>query len=552
MKSFTQDITKQKQVDKALNEGQELYKQLVEHANDIIFRIDIEGYFTYINPVAVRIMGFTEKEVLGEHFTKGIVPAYRRKMVAFYERQQRNQIQNTYYEYPVLTNEGAEKWLGQNVQLIWEKGQIRGFQAVARDITERIEAEQSLREVYDQLEKLVQERTKELKEANVKLELKHSALVKSEHRLRQLVESTNAIPWESNARTWQYTYVGPQAVRLLGYPVKKWYEQDFWVDHIHPEDKDYAIKYCRDSSLHFNDYEFDYRMITANGNVVWLHDIVKVDKKNGEIDLLRGFMIDITKQKKVEEEMHKVEEEASMHRERLAHIVRVQTLGEMASGIAHEISQPLAAINSYAQASQRHLQTGQANSDKIAELINKISGQARRAGFIVNRLRSMMQRRVVNPMPLDINTLLYDVSKIAEIDTRHNNCLLMLKFTSSLPKVIGDEIQIQQVALNLIRNAVDAMDSLNDDVEKEIIVETKRKNDNEVEISVTDCGPGISSLDADNIFDAFYSTKDSGLGIGLSICRSIIEDHGGEIGFYQNKAGGATFHFSLPVDSKED
>jgi two-component system sensor kinase FixL len=245
------------------------------------------------------------------------------------------------------------------------------------------------------------------------------------------------------------------------------------------------------------------------------------------------------------------EEEASMHRERLAHLVRVQTLGEMATGIAHEINQPLAAIDSYAQASQRHLQAGQANNDKVAELIEKISGQAKRAGSVVSRLRSMMQRRTVNPIPIDINTLLNEVSKIAEIDTKHHNCRLILKFTPSLPNVIGDEIQIQQVALNLIRNAVDAMDGLNDEVEKEIIVKTKRKDNKEVEVSVTDCGFGVTKLDADNIFEAFYTTKDSGLGMGLSICKSIIEDHGGEIGFMQNKAGGATFYFSLPIDKQE-
>lgn len=429
-------------------------------------------------------------------------------------------------------------------------GVVHGVSSIVQEITERKEAEESLQEVYDRLEEHVQERTKELKEANLKLEQKHDALIKSEHRLRQLVESTNAIPWEANAKTWQFTYVGPQAVRLLGYPVKQWYEQDFWVDHIHPEDRDYAIKYCLDSSQHLNDYEFDYRMITANGDVISLHDIVKVDRKNGEIDILRGFMIDFTGLRKVEEEMQKAEEEASMHRERLAHLVRVQSLGEMASGIAHEISQPLAAIESYSQASQRHLQSGSANPDKINELIEKISVQAKRAGSIISRLRAMMQRRTVNTSPVNINELLIEVSKIAEIDTRLHECDLELKLDPSAPNVIVDDIQIQQVVLNLIRNGIDAMINMDCCNDKVITINTKRNNKNEVVISISDYGPGIAEPDANDIFEAFYTTKTSGMGMGLTICRNIINAHGGEIGFSQSETGGTTFHFTLPVETQ--
>ena len=429
-----------------------------------------------------------------------------------------------------------------------EDGVVRGVSSIVQEITERVEAEKLLRDAHDQLEKRVLERTKELKGTNLKLRLEHDTLLKSEHRLRQLVESTNAIPWEANAKTWQFTYVGPQAVKLLGYPVKQWYEKDFWADHIHPEDKDYTIKYCRDSSQHLNNYEFDYRMIKANGGVIWLHDIVKVGRKNGKSETLWGFMIDITDRKKVEEEMHMAEEEANMHRERLAHLVRVQALGEMASGIAHEINQPLAAIDSYAQASRKHLQSGKANIGKVKELIEKISGQARRAGSVVSHLRAMMQNKTSNPVALDINNLLGEAAEIAGIEAKNNDCNLIFKYCRSLPRVICDEIQIQQVALNLISNAVEAMDDLADDVEKNINVETRIKDDNYVEVCISDNGSGINVRDMNNIFEALYTTKVSGLGMGLSICKSIIENHGGELGYSQNKTGGSRFYFSLPVE----
>lgn len=121
-----------------------------------------------------------------------------------------------------------------------------------------------------------------------------------ETRMRALLESTRAIPWEASAKTWQFTYVGPQAIELLGYPIEDWYGKDFWTSHIHPEDRDAAVAYCLESSGRLKDYDFEYRMIAASGDVVWLHDVVNVSTVNGAADVLRGFMIDITERKLAE------------------------------------------------------------------------------------------------------------------------------------------------------------------------------------------------------------------------------------------------------------
>lgn len=253
---------------------------------------------------------------------------------------------------------------------------------------------------------------------------------------------------------------------------------------------------------------------------------------------------DISDRKQVEEELKK-------QRENMAHLVRVQALGEMAAGIAHEINQPLAAINSYAEASKRHLQSGESRTEKVMELTGKISDQAKRAGSVVSHLRAMMQNKISNPVALDINNLLMDVAELAEIETKSNDCKLIFKYSHSLPNVVCDGIQIQQVALNLISNAVDAMHDAASDVEKNITVETRAKDNNYVEVCVTDNGSGINVQDVGNIYEAFYTTKDSGLGMGLSICKSIIENHGGELGYSQNETGGSKFCFSLPVEKSE-
>ncbi|MCH8095628.1 MAG: PAS-domain containing protein, partial [Proteobacteria bacterium] len=129
------------------------------------------------------------------------------------------------------------------------------------------------------------------------------ALQETKERYRHLLESTSAIPWEADAKTWVFTYIGPQAVKLLGYPLEHWLEEDFWVNHLHPEDREWAIDYCLKSAAQRDNYEFEYRMIAADGRSVWLHDIVNVVRQNGEPVALRGFMIDITERKRAEQEI---------------------------------------------------------------------------------------------------------------------------------------------------------------------------------------------------------------------------------------------------------
>ncbi|MCZ6452236.1 MAG: PAS domain S-box protein, partial [Deltaproteobacteria bacterium] len=176
------------------------------------------------------------------------------------------------------------------------------------DITERKRTEDALREARDTLESKVSERTRDLTDINRKLQSEtaerkeiSTALEEAEMRQRLLLESTNVIPWEADAKTWKFTYVGPQAVEFFGYPTELWLEKDFWVEHIHPEDRDWVVDYCQKSTLQSDHYEMDYRIIKADGGTIWIQDIVNVVRQGGEPVALRGFMIDITERKSLEE-----------------------------------------------------------------------------------------------------------------------------------------------------------------------------------------------------------------------------------------------------------
>ena len=194
-----------------------------------------------------------------------------------------------------------------------EGGRIVGVSCVVADITERKRAEEALRRAHDELDARVTERTARIAAASAQLKTEITERKKAEEtlretneRLRLLLETTSAVPWEADARTWRFTYVGPQAVTLLNYPVQQWYEKDFWAAHIHPEDRQRAVDFCERSSRKLADFEFEYRMISADGRVVWFHDLVSVVSANGVPVLLRGVMIDMTERKRTEEALREL------------------------------------------------------------------------------------------------------------------------------------------------------------------------------------------------------------------------------------------------------
>ena len=239
--------------------------------------------------------------------------------------------------------------------------------------------------------------------------------------------------------------------------------------------------------------------------------------------------------------------EAAQFRERLAHLVRVHTVGEMSAALAHEITQPLGAIENYALAARRRAADASPDLAKIVELLDKVIGQATRAGDVMMRLRGLVKRHDLELKELDVERAATTCIDMVKSDCELREIRIELKTTGTLPRVVADEIHVQQVILNLLRNAMEAMSVPQPGVPKTITVETALRGADTVTVQVADRGPGIPAGDLERVFESFYSTKSGGLGIGLAICRKLIEAHGGALWASHNPGGGVVFQFTLPV-----
>jgi len=260
----------------------------------------------------------------------------------------------------------------------------------------------------------------------------------------------------------------------------------------------------------------------------------------GRMRCFTGIIRDLTEQKRNEREQRARLDE-------LSHVSRLCLMGEMASGLAHELNQPLTAIASYLQACQRLIDAG--SLEKLKQALNSAERQALLAGEIIRRMRAFVSKRQTVIVPTNINALIKEAVGLCEANCRQNSVLLDLKLAEPLPDVCVDSIQIEQVLLNLIRNSIEAMAEMPTDADRRLVIETASCAESQIQIQVTlkDTGPGLVADQVAHIFKPFHTTKPKGMGMGLSISRSIIEAHGGRLWVDADREAGAAFHFTLPI-----
>ena len=245
-------------------------------------------------------------------------------------------------------------------------------------------------------------------------------------------------------------------------------------------------------------------------------------------------------------EQREAEKEVREQRDVLAHVDRLNTLGEMAAGIAHEINQPLTAISMYAQSSLRFLQKNEPQSTRLEDALEKLSQQAHRAGAVIERMQEMTRPHASRQEPVQADSLLREAHNLGEVEAQIRNFIIVLRLDDNLPRIKCDPIQIQQVILNLLRNGMESMRAHGCNPGSKIVLQAKLAGER-LAISIIDSGQGVSRKLEKQLYQPFVSSKDSGMGLGLSISRSIIAAHGGELQFSNNKGGGATFFFSLAL-----
>ena len=329
--------------------------------------------------------------------------------------------------------------------------------------------------------------------------------------------------------------------RILGLDpeqIKPSYEMFF--DLLHPEDQS-RVKLGFEKAINKrNDFDAIYRIIRPDGMIKHIHSLSHpVFNDSGDLTEYVGTVIDITERKKAEEVLAEMQAE-------LERVTRVTTMGELAASIAHEVNQPLGAIVTNGQACLRLLSSSSPDNGKLREVVEHMISDGLRASEVISRIRAMLKKADPEKSLLDINDAIQEVIALTLAELSRNEIRLQTELGKGLPQVFGDRVQLQQVILNLILNGKDAMNAVGWQP-RNLLIATQGKSPGEVLVVVQDSGIGIEQQDCDRIFNPFFTTKSGGMGLGLSISRTIIESHGGRLWATSNEGVGATIRFTLPA-----
>jgi len=374
-----------------------------------------------------------------------------------------------------------------------------------------------------------------------KLRTSEVSLRASEERFRAVVEAVpNAILLVdahgkvtlTNAQA--HALFGYAREELLGRPVELLIPARYRSSH-----EAYRQSYAADARARAMGFARELYAQHKDGSEVPVEVVLKPMRTAGALFVLVS-LVDVT-------ERRRIERSAARQRDELAHLSRVAMLGELSGSLAHELNQPLTAILSNAQAAQRLLARSPPQLDNVSEILADIVKNDRRAGVVIQRLRSLLRKEDTQRQAFEINDAVQESLRLMHSDLLSRQVSVGTELAEELPAVTGDRVQLQQVMLNLVINGCDAMDGR--EADRHMIVRTRATARASVEISVTDAGAGIPPQDLERIFEPFVTTKSHGMGLGLAICRSIAEAHGGRLWATNNAERGATLYFELPVQA---
>lgn len=500
---LTADVVKKSALTREIAANEKRWRWLLENVELVVVGLDAAGRVDYVNPHFLSLTGYTAEEVLGQPWFERFVPeeqraAARREFQELLERRG-----SPRYESPLLTKGGWQllvKW--SVVTLRDPAGNVVGALGIGEDLTARRSAEQKF---------------------ELAVQASPTALILVDER-----------GWMLLANKQTEKLFGYSARELIGRPVEILVPES--LRGAHPG---HRAAFGASPSARPMGAGRDLFARRKDGSDFPVEiGLSPIQAKEGLLVLTA--VVDITERRRSEDELRR-------HRQELAHVARVSTLGELSASLAHELNQPLTAVLSNAQAAQRLLAAEPPDIQEVREILGDIVADDQRAGEVIRRLRALVRKEELAVAPIDVAAVVGDVVLLLQSDAVLRNCSVSLDFAPDLPLVRGDRIQLQQVALNLLLNAFEAVKE-SAPANRRVAVAARLDGNDLVKVTVGDRGHGLRSEDLERIFEPFHTTKVEGLGMGLAIGRSIVVAHGGRLWAESNAPEpGATFCFTLPV-----
>ncbi|HEV3300054.1 MAG TPA: ATP-binding protein [Planctomycetaceae bacterium] len=371
-------------------------------------------------------------------------------------------------------------------------------------------------------------------------------LRESEARFRQFSEGMSHVIWMMTPDKQRFLYVNQAFEQIYGRSREELYaSSDLWLACIHADDRQ-RVGERRSGQGGASEYSEEYRVVHTDGTVRWLREsAVPLRNEQGEIAMFGGTIEDITQSRLVAQKL-------ARHQSELLHVSRLSSVGQMVATLSHEVAQPMSAIGTFATVCAGHLQLEPPDnldrSETLKQCIEAIAAENQRCRAILRRLRDYTRKTPRRRTACDLNAVLRESVDLIVHELRRHDVKVVCELDRSTPPVCGDRIQLQQVIINLLTNARDAM--LHVDPLRRVVVLRSQAAGDSVVLEVEDQGSGIPQEESGRIFEPFFTTKEEGMGIGLSICKTIVEEHGGEIQALTNASGGATFRILIPVSAE--
>jgi two-component system sensor kinase FixL len=491
-----------------LRESESRFRNIADAAPVLIWVAGVDKLCTFFNKTWLDFTGRSTEQELGNGWAEGVHRDDLQNCLQVYNSAFDGQ-QPFVMQYRLRRHDGEYRWISdQGVPRYDEQGKFGGYIGSCVDVTELMTKDEALRQ--------------------------------SEERMRLAAAAVNLGIWEWDLATNEIWATNARRA-VLGWPsTGKVTFEDFML-RVHPEDSGRVRQTINEAIRDAKEYESEYRLVLPDGIVRWISTRGSVHFDDaGKPARLLGINIDITARKQAELD-------AQRDRAELSHLSRVALMGEMSASIAHELNQPLAGILSNAAAGQRFIDKGDVDLREISELLGDIIADGRRASDVMRGIRAMVKKEQVARHSVDINEVVMDAVRMLSPDAVLRSCQVETSLDASLRAIEGDSVQLQQVLLNLVINAFDAMRDT-PVPKRKVVIATQSNGDGAVCTSVRDYGGGISEEMRDRVFDPFFTTKNEGLGMGLAIVRSIVESHGGTITIENADGGGAQFEFVLPAN----